>query len=593
MPALAFSYSAPSNNGSFVGGLTGGTPGYTFSVDGAPFVPAYFAYGGYFVYVNNLSLGSHTIVVRDAATPYEEITHTFTIRLLDILLSCLNSGPGNAQGTIQNEYDAPNHPGWYTQTSRVDGQPLGSSQTGTESTVVFLANGDYLVELYDDQGQVLDYQNVTIACGSSAPLSIVNLNPTDASAAGVSDGTVVVNIQDGQGFGPGFIVECQVDSGGWSAATLVAGDNFTATLTGLSAGPHTLFVRDSSLGMVQQNFTIGVAVAPVFGCMDEYGSDYDPDATQSAACTYVPAWRSAWQDMAVRVAAVQGQTESYIEAHLIIGFRTGHPLAVVRPQAAPVLLRATVSPTGYALFKLGHYLRTELGAPDGSGGYRLDLNSGTSLSTDLFVGYELRRTTGEMLQHGYALNSALPDDDLHDGLTLSPFARLPIWPGFDDYRVMRLSSTSAGRYPTITNSAAVDGSTVLLACPINPVPVVWLAPGSGYGYWVFQGRPQLGDEVGEGQTFQEAKTGETRYSQRGETRKTISASSGTFDGQHLLDGLRTLTAAPQIWYKPTPTSDWVPVTLDGSSFPAGRLGVRRTEVRITLKEGKARPAQGQ
>jgi hypothetical protein len=346
------------------------------------------------------------------------------------------------------------------------------------------------------------------------------------------------------------------------------------TFPDLSASVYTLRITDSSKPVPQQveaKVTVGVYKPPV--------SD-----------VYTLAWRSAWGpgSVAVRVPAEPGQVEAYVAAELRIGFREGHPLNVLRPLGEPVALRATIAPDGYATFKLGPYLRAQLGASDGLGGYRLDINEESV--DDFYVGYELRRAvTGELLDSGYAVNSAMPDEALTTGLVLSSFVRVPAWPGFS-WKRARLASRSGGQYGAIDE---VRPTEVYLRCPANPLPVAWLNPLGGWDFWVFQGRPQLGDEVGDSQSYTEAGTGQRRYSQRGESRATITGSSGAFSGADLAEGLRTLWASPQVWYQPVAEGEWVPVTLEGGSFPVRRMGVGRIEVSISFTEARPHYAQGQ
>ncbi|MGI4884272.1 MAG: hypothetical protein ACRYFR_04865 [Janthinobacterium lividum] len=361
---------------------------------------------------------------------------------------------------------------------------------------------------------------------------------------------------------------------------------------GLLAGPYLVSTTDS--GNPQQvslaSTEVPPYVAPKNGCTDPEADNYDPAATaDNGSCSYSPRWRSAWRELAVAVAPLAGlvPVPAYLDALLRIGFPAGHPLAAFRPLGAALTVRAVVRPSGEAVFNLGPYLRPALGAPDGSGGYRLDLN--TETVDDFFVGYELRRPTGDLLERGYALNSGLPDQRFTTGKFLTGFARVPQWPGFAWKRAV-LSSQSAGRYGTM---AEAYPPAVNLPCPPNPVPVAWLNPQGGWDFWLFQGRPQLGDDVGDSQAYVEAGTGERRYSQRGEQRRTVQATSGPFRGEDLATGLRTLWGSPQVWYQPVVGGDWVPVTLEGGSFPLRRLGVGRIEVPISFTEAAAQAVQGQ
>jgi hypothetical protein len=420
--------------------------------------------------------------------------------------------------------------------------------------------------------------------GTDSPLVLDSLTSTDETAA-EDDGTATIQAHGGRAPLRAQIVALSLSQDATSGQP--------NTFRGLPPATYYVGVADASGAVVGRNVTIKAYVAPVSGCMDEYATDYDPTATTAGTCTYVPTWRSAWgpTGVAVAVPALDGQVKAYTEAELRIGFREGHPLADVRPLGDPLKLRATVGPQGFAVFRLGPYLRSALGVADESGGQRLDLNSPTATTDDLYVGYELRRTTGELLEHGYALNAAVPDDGLGYGVKLGawPTTPDPSWPEYEWEQSM-LDSSGTGRYGTITTFAA---DKVRLPCPTNPLPVAWLAPGGGFGFWVFQGRPQLGDDVGEGQSFTEASTGERRWSQRGEARGTIAASSGVFNGPQFAEGLRTLWRSPQVWYQPEPDGEWVPVTLQGGQFPVRRMGLARTEVSLTFTESRAAYVQGQ
>jgi hypothetical protein len=420
---------------------------------------------------------------------------------------------------------------------------------------------------------------------NSAQCSLLVLDfgeATNETAAG-DDGTATIQAHGGIAPLTAFLMEL-----GLSQPATSGQPN---TFPGLPASRYTLRVTDSSAPtpqQVQKVVAVGDYVPEQAGCQDEYAIDYNPQATSPGACTYAPNWRSAWgpAGVAVRVAALPGQVEAFVAAELFIGFREGHPLHEFRPLSEPIGLRATVMPSGYATFHLGPFLRPQLGSPS-EGGYRLDINSETV--DDLYVGYELRRTTGEMLEHGYALNAAVPDEQLTGGLVLTAFKAVPTWPGFD-WKRPQLTDINVGQFGSV---AEVYPATITLPCPTNPLPVAWLNPLGGWDFWVFQGKPTLADELGEGQAYNEATSGERRYTERGEARSTVQASSGVFKGADLMEGLRTLWRSPQVWYKPDLDGDWVPVTLGSGSFPAGRKGVLRQEVSITFTEALPQYQQGQ
>jgi hypothetical protein len=445
--------------------------------------------------------------------------------------------------------------------------------------------------IHDGQGDFTVSEELNSA--RCSVLYLDSVSTTNETAAGADDGTATIQASGGIAPLTASVVEL--------SRSQPATSGQPSLFDKLPTSSFTLRVTDSSspAQVVQREVTILPYSAPTSGCQDEYADNYDTTATSggAASCTYAPRWRSAWgpAGVAVRVPALPGQTAAYVVAELRIGFRPGHPLDATRPLGEPVKLRATVGPDGYATFRLAPYLWPALGSDDGAGGYRLDLNSPTATTTDLFTGYELRRTTGELLEHGYALNAAVPDAQLLTGPDnpLSPFAgSLPVWPGLE-YDVAYLSQREMGRFGAIDAGPVLDLDYLLQPCPAHPVPVMWLAPGGGYGYWIFGGRPQIGDQVGESQGFTEPATGERRWSQRGETRGTITASSGVFNGAVFGEGLRTLWASPQVWYQPQPGGEWVAVTLEGGSYPVRRLGLPRTEFSLSFTVSTPQYAQGQ
>jgi hypothetical protein len=450
-----------------------------------------------------------------------------------------------------------------------------------------LDNQPYSIEWRDYDSQVvLARGGATISCGpgtGGSPLHLDSASATNETAA-LDDGTATIQASGGLGQLTAFLVELGLSQ--------PATESVPTTFPTLPASTYTLRVTDSSAPpmSVEAKVTVSAYQAPVTGCQDAYATNYDPLATSAGSCDYAPAWHSAWGPGAVpaRVPATAGQVEAYLVADLRIGFRDGHPLAAQRPLGDAVKLRATIGPDGYATFRLGPYLQRALGSDDGAGGLRLDIN--TETPDDLYGGYELRRAgSRELLDHGYFLNSARPDAELVEGRVLSSFARLPVWPGYEWTR-QQLSSQSAGRYGVLTDAAP---ASVYLPCPSNPLPVAWLNPWGGFDYWVFQGRPQLGDDVGEGQTFTEATTGQRRYSDPGAAYQTFKATSGVFRGDDLLAGLRTLWRSPQAWVQLERGGEWVPILVERGSRDVGRLGVARQEVAISFSLATAEYAQGQ
>jgi hypothetical protein len=347
------------------------------------------------------------------------------------------------------------------------------------------------------------------------------------------------------------------------------------------------------------------APPPIVGCLDEEASNYNPLATQgdSTLCTYTPRWVGAWCPDGVPV-VVRPPTlpaPASLSAELYAGFPVGHPLAPGRPLRYVATLRATVAPTGLATFDLAPYLRSELGALQDDGSRRLDLNSLTAQTDDLYVGFRLEMA-GKGIANGYALNSALGETKL-EGLRIGqdplwPFGlTFPIWPGFN-YRTSTLHDDASGRLGTVQTAPPADfsaqGRLLPMPCPSNPLPVAWLGPEGGYGYWVFQGRHRYGDDIGEGQPYTEALSNELRYSRRAPSRQTVEASSGVFADRALVEGLRSLRRAVQAWYRPTGlVGPWVPIVLQAGNFPAYREGRRRYEATIQFSEAPPQYGQGQ
>ena len=466
---------------------------------------------------------------------------------------------------------------------------ISTTMNAKQFTVTGLADGQYQLEAANREASTT--ADVYIGCGALPPGLTLAVAHTDETAPAASDGTITLTPIGGTDPIALEVVEL--------ALSLLTSAGAARTFPAIPPATYTVRGTDSSTGqqLVSSSITVLPFVPVVSGCQDEYADNYDPTATTGgyATCTYTPLWRSAWQPMAVRVAAQAGQTAAFVAAELRIGFRPGHPLAADRPLGDPLPLRATVGPDGYATFILGPYLRSALGAPDGYGGYRLDLNSPSAFDADLYVGYELRRAgSDELVEHGYALNSAVPDAQLLDYLSPFYLPAFPVWPGFSDYLVTRRAAAGPGNYGMLYAEPADGGSdTTQLPCPLNPLPVRWLAPGSGYGFWVFQNRPQLGDTVGDGQQYRDALTGEQRFSDPGDAYQTYKASSGVFKGEALLRGLRTLWRSPQAWAQLEPGGPWVAIVVERGSRDVGRMGVVRNELSLSFSVAAPEFSQGQ
>lgn len=377
------------------------------------------------------------------------------------------------------------------------------------------------------------------------------------------------------------------------------------TLGQIPIGAYRIELTDSNGCTASQEYTIS-APAPVVGCMDEDASNYNPLATESdvTLCTYTPRWVGVWSPDGVpvwhRPAAVP--SVAFASADLYAGYPAGHSLHSVRPLAYVATVRTTVEPSGLARFDLAPYLRAELGALQADGSRRLDLNSSTAQTDDLYVGFRLE-IEGRGVASGYAVNSVLSEfrlEELRSGQDpLWPFGKtMPRWGLVFDYTVSCLVNDTSGRLGKVVVARPEadpdnDWREVQLPCPANALPVAWLSPEGGFGFWVFRGNHAYGDEIGEGAPYTEAGTQELRYSSRAASRETVEAYSGVFSDRDLVEGLRTLRRAVQAWYRPQPGGPWVPIVLQGGTFPAYREGRRRYEMTIQFTEAEPQYTQGQ
>lgn len=392
-----------------------------------------------------------------------------------------------------------------------------------------------------------------------------------------------------------------------TSRTFPAIANQAKDIPGVAPGTYEVEVRDgyTPVRTAKVTVTVPAFVEPVAGCMDEDANNYNPLATVSNpdACRYTPRWVGVWSPEGVPV-VVRPATlpaPAYLAANLYAGFPVGHSLADVRPLVYIATVRATVNPRGLATFDLAPYLQAEMGALQDDGSRRLDLNSFTAQTNDLYVGFRLE-LEGKGIASGYAVNSVLREQELEDIRVgedpLWPFGvTFPVWPGFD-YLLTKLNSDRTNRLgelqTTPPESGADEGRIIYMKCPSNPLPVAWLSPEGGFGYWVFSGNHSYGDEVGEGAPYTEAGTHELRYSSRAPSRETIEASTGLYSDRALVEGLRTLRRGVQAWYQPGgPGTTWIPVFLKGGTFPAYREGRRRYEATVQFTEARPQYVQGQ
>lgn len=435
------------------------------------------------------------------------------------------------------------------------------------------------------------------SCGFVAvePLVLESVEPERAGADG--KGSVVLDTAGGT-------APLTVSIPALTQAPLQLNANGAISLADVPAGSYVAQVADSGdpVQRLSVPFVVLPYLPPVVGCFDEEALNYDPLVTQpdNALCVYAPQWRSLWPSLEVPVVLpTDSALPPFVRLDLYAGRPVGHPEEGSRPLAFVTSLRATVAPrTGVATVDVAPYLRTLLGALQSDGSRRLDLNSLEAFGSDLYTYFRLKLGDRTM-QSGYVLNAAPLDFTPHlAGVPLTPFGlRIPAWPGFSEPMALLITSEN-GRFGYVVgtedwSNEDADVLPVFMPCPQNPVPVRWLSPEGGYGHWVFSGRPIVGDTIGEGQTYQEAGTAETRYSDAGQARRTLQLSTGVFGGRNLVEGLRTLRRAVQVWYQPEVGGAWVPVTLPRGSWPAYRVGQPRYEFSVTMTEAAPQYVQGQ
>jgi hypothetical protein len=205
-----------SNDGSFLISATGGTGNYSYSVDGINFYPS-----GAF---NSLSAGTYSITVKDAngCTGVTSVTLTEPTTITATITTG-NSTCGNSNGTALITAAGGSGSGY---TYSIDGGSTSNS-TGSFSG---LAAGTYLVLVTDGNG----CENVftVIVTDSNGP-TITGNTSTQVSCNGGNDGSITITGTSG---GSGTIMY-NVDGGLFQLSNV---------LTGLSAGQHTVVVKDAN-----------------------------------------------------------------------------------------------------------------------------------------------------------------------------------------------------------------------------------------------------------------------------------------------------------------------------------------------------------
>jgi uncharacterized protein (DUF2141 family) len=222
-PASALSSSVTSQtNVACFGGSTGsvtvagsgGTSPYTYSIDGTNFGSS-----GTF---NNLGAGSYTVTVKDGngCTTTQPVTITQPASALSASASTTSPPCSNGLGSISVVASG----GTSSYTYSIDGTHFGSSGTFNN-----LAAGSYTVTVKDANGCI----TTTGATVTTPPPIISSSTKTDPQCHGQL-GSMTVRFSGGT---PGY--QCSQDNGPFAPCTS------PATFNNLSAGSHTIRVRDS------------------------------------------------------------------------------------------------------------------------------------------------------------------------------------------------------------------------------------------------------------------------------------------------------------------------------------------------------------
>ncbi len=195
-----------------VSSVSGGTPGYTYSIDGNNFqANATFT---------NVAGGNYTVTVKDS----KGCTKTFPVSvgfntLIDFTLSATKETCGN-DGTITVNNVSGGSGGY---TYALDNNPFGASSTFTG-----LKAGDYTVKVMDSQG-CMTSKMIKV---ERVPALSCSLQKTDVSCRGGNDGSITVT-----GNGGKMPYMYKLGNGSFGASN---------TFNGLTAGEYTVTIKDDN-----------------------------------------------------------------------------------------------------------------------------------------------------------------------------------------------------------------------------------------------------------------------------------------------------------------------------------------------------------
>lgn len=204
-------------NGTPDGGIqlnvVGGTPSYSFSLNGSVFYPT----GGF----SNLNAGAYTVVVKDANGCRDTVQANIgQPAVIGATITTGNSTCGNSNGNILAIASGGSGNGYQYSID-------GSNWSGTGS-FTNLVDSTYLVIIQDGSGCSKLF-NATIT-DANGPV-IQTVNKTNVSCNGGNDGSITITSVTG---GSGTLMY-SVNGSPWQSS---------ASFTGLTSGSHTVVVRD-------------------------------------------------------------------------------------------------------------------------------------------------------------------------------------------------------------------------------------------------------------------------------------------------------------------------------------------------------------
>jgi large repetitive protein len=227
---------------------SGGTPGYTYSINGG----ATFSAGFTFV---SLAAGNYNVVIQDAAGC--QITGVETINEPTPVVAGYLLTPTTCNGACDGSIDVTAGGGTPPYLYSSD----GGTTYGISSTLSGLCAGTYSVFTKDDNNCLVG-SSLTVL----EPTIITYTAATTPETCSNSNGTITINAATGGT--PGYLYS--IDNG----VTFVATNNFT----GLPAGTYDIVVEDANGCQIATTATIINELAPVIN------SNFVTDVTCNAAC---------------------------------------------------------------------------------------------------------------------------------------------------------------------------------------------------------------------------------------------------------------------------------------------------------------------